>query len=40
MLIYQAIESLKIWLGIPDLEARIPYDTLKSFLENRLKEHL
>ncbi len=40
MLIYQAIESLKIWLGIPDLEARIPYDTLKSFLEKRLKEHL
>ncbi len=40
MLIYQAIESLKIWLEIPDLEDRIAYGSLKGFLEKRLKEHL
>jgi shikimate dehydrogenase len=40
MLIYQAIESLKIWLGMPDLESQIAYDSLKRFLEKRLKEHL
>jgi shikimate dehydrogenase len=40
MLIYQAIESLKIWLDEPDLEKLIEYDSLKSFLEKRLKEPL
>ncbi len=40
MLISQALESLKIWLGAPDLEERLEYESLKRFLEEKLKEHL
>ncbi|MFN4218447.1 MAG: shikimate dehydrogenase [Candidatus Bipolaricaulia bacterium] len=36
MLIYQAIEALKIWLGRPDLESQIKYDSLRRFLEEQL----
>lgn len=36
MLIYQAIESLKIWLERPDLESQIEYDSLRRFLEEQL----
>ncbi|MCX8102867.1 MAG: shikimate dehydrogenase [Candidatus Bipolaricaulota bacterium] len=36
MLIYQAIESLKIWLSRSDLDAQIGYDTLRRFLEEQL----
>lgn len=36
MLIYQALEALKIWLDRPDLVARIEYDSLRRFLEEQL----
>lgn len=36
MLIHQAIEALKIWLGRPDLDAQIEYDSLRRFLEEQL----
>lgn len=36
MLIYQAIESLKIWLEMPDWEPQIEYDSLRRLLEEHL----
>jgi shikimate dehydrogenase len=36
MLIYQAIEALKIWLERPDLDAQLKYDSLRRFLEEQL----
>lgn len=36
MLIYQAIEALKVWLERPDLEQQIKYDSLRRFVEEQL----
>ena len=36
MFIYQAIESLKIWLERSDLDSQIDYDNLRRFLEEQL----
>ncbi len=36
MLIYQALEALKIWLERPDFDAQIEYDSLRRFLEGQL----
>jgi len=38
MLVYQAIESLKIWLERPDLEEQIEYDTVSRMLKHLAQE--
>ncbi|MCL6643124.1 MAG: shikimate dehydrogenase [Candidatus Bipolaricaulota bacterium] len=39
MLIYQALESLKIWLERPDLEEQIEYDTVSQMLKHLAHPH-